>query len=104
MAQQEIFGPMLSVLEPYSDLSSAIQRANNSNYGLGAGIFTEDMDVAWQAQKHLKAGNFWVNMYNLAIPQMPFSGFKQSGFSKETGQEAEQEYTRVKSVYQRFAN
>ena len=75
----------MSILHPFTSIDEAIDRANDSIYGLGAGIYSSNVDVINKCVSRFKAGNVWVNFYNLTAPQMPFSGYKQSGFSKEVG-------------------
>jgi aldehyde dehydrogenase (NAD+) len=97
IAKEEIFGPVMSVLK-FKDLDEAIKRANNTTYGLAAGIFTRDINRAFKAANQVKAGTFWVNTYNSFDTAQPFGGFKQSGIGRELGEYALQMYTEVKTV------
>lgn len=100
LAREEIFGPVLSVLAPFSTEQEAIRRANDSEFGLAAGVWTGDPDRAERVAGALQAGYIWINCYNAQHPSLPFAGFKQSGFGGcDLGEEAIwQEFTRPKSV------
>ncbi|RQH02313.1 aldehyde dehydrogenase family protein [Natrarchaeobius oligotrophus] len=97
IAREEIFGPVLSVI-PFSDREEAIEIANDSPYGLMAGIWTKNIDVAHDTAERLEYGMVSVNEYPVTFPQTPFGGYKQSGFGREQGTEAIREYTQVKNV------
>jgi aldehyde dehydrogenase (NAD+) len=94
---EEIFGPVLSVLK-YNDVNEAIRRANNSEYGLAAGVFTNNITNALKVAHNLKAGTVWVNCYNVFHMNTPFGGFKQSGFGRELGEGGIAAYSQNKSV------
>ncbi|KAI8388081.1 aldehyde dehydrogenase domain-containing protein [Radiomyces spectabilis] len=98
LARQEIFGPVLSILKPFRTIEEAIGRANNSPYGLAAGVFTKDYKRAHSIVPQLKAGVVWVNTYNLMPSFLPFGGVKMSGIGKDLGQAAMNEFTIEKSV------
>ncbi|GEK59928.1 betaine-aldehyde dehydrogenase [Marinococcus halophilus] len=98
IAKEEIFGPVVVVL-PYTSEEEVIQKANNTPYGLAAGIWTENIRSAHKIAHRLKAGTVWVNSYNLTDPATPFGGFKASGFGREMGSYALNNYTEVKSVW-----
>ena len=98
IAQEEIFGPVVSVI-PFRDVEDVVRQGNNVVYGLGAGIWTKDIQKAHKVAAALKAGTVWINMYNAVDPAMPFGGFKQSGIGREMGFEAIELYTEVKSVW-----
>lgn len=98
IAQEEIFGPVV-VTMPFDDLDEAIERANKSNFGLAAGLWTENLKNAHYVAEELKAGSVWVNCYNVTDPASPFGGYKQSGFGREMGSYALNNYTEVKSVW-----
>ena len=83
----------------FSDDAEAIQRANNTYYGLGAGIVTRDLTRAHYVARQLQAGNIWVNTYNLIPPGLPFGGSKQSGMGREGSLYALESYTEVKATY-----
>jgi aldehyde dehydrogenase (NAD+) len=98
IAKEEIFGPVISAL-PYEDLDDLIARANNSEYGLAAGVWTRDVANAHYIANKLRAGTVWVNCYNAFDAASPFGGFKQSGIGREMGSYALNNYTEVKSVW-----
>lgn len=97
IAREEIFGPVLSVIE-FVDRAEAIEIANDSPYGLMAGIWTTDLGTAHKAAESLDYGMISVNEYPVTQPQTPFGGFKQSGNGREQGTEAIHEYTQAKNV------
>ncbi|SRR5579883_2157037 len=98
IAQEEIFGPVVSVI-PFNDVEDVIRQGNNVSYGLGAGIWTNNLQKAHKVAAALKAGTVWVNTYGATDPALPFGGFKQSGIGREMGFEAIELYTEVKSVW-----
>jgi len=98
IAQEEIFGPVV-VAMPFKTVDEVIERANNSPFGLAAGVWTENLKTAHQIANRLKAGSVWINCYNLTDPASPFGGYKQSGFGREMGSYALNNYTEVKSVW-----
>lgn len=98
IAREEIFGPVLTVL-PFEDLDDVIRRANETFYGLAAGVWTGDLKKAIKVAHALKAGTVWVNGYNLLDATSPWGGYKQSGVGREMGSYALETYTEVKSVW-----
>jgi len=97
VARDEIFGPVLSVLE-YNDQDEAIHIANDTDFGLGAGVFTKDLKKAsWTASK-LEAGQVYVNKWFTGSHATPFGGYKQSGYSREKGIDALKAYVQIKNV------
>jgi len=98
IAQEEIFGPVLATLS-FEDVDDAIEIANNTIYGLAAGVWTRDVGKAHRFARDVQAGTVWVNTYNRYDPGSPFGGFKQSGFGRDLGEIALQEYTQTKSVW-----
>ncbi|WP_158734842.1 aldehyde dehydrogenase family protein [Alteribacillus sp. YIM 98480] len=98
IAKEEIFGPVVAAM-PFEDLDEVIERANNSNYGLAAGLWTENVKNAHYVADNLQAGTVWVNCYNVFDAASPFGGFKQSGSGREMGSYALDNYTEVKSVW-----
>ncbi|KAM8714740.1 hypothetical protein ACLKA7_001148 [Drosophila subpalustris] len=97
IAREEIFGPVQQLIR-FKKLDEVIERANNSDYGLAAGIFTKDLDKANYLVNGLRAGTVWVNTYNALAAQAPFGGYKMSGHGRENGEYALSNYTEVKSV------
>jgi len=98
IAREEIFGPVLTAL-PWKDVDDLVEKANDSEFGLSAGVWTNDIKQAHRAAAALKAGTVWVNCYNLIDPATPFGGFKQSGWGREHGRQAMELYSEVKSVW-----
>lgn len=98
IAKEEIFGPVIAAL-PYEDLDDVINRANNSEYGLAAGVWTKDIANAHYIASKLRAGTVWVNCYNAFDAASPFGGYKSSGIGREMGSYALDNYTEVKSVW-----
>jgi betaine-aldehyde dehydrogenase len=98
IAREEIFGPVMSVLV-FDTAEEVIERANQTSFGLAAGVFTRDLNRAHSVIAQLKAGTCWINTYNITPVEMPFGGMKQSGFGRENSVHAIQHYTQLKSVY-----
>ncbi|KAJ0178890.1 hypothetical protein K1T71_005665 [Dendrolimus kikuchii] len=97
IAKDEIFGPVQCILK-FETLDEVLERANNTEFGLAAGIFTKDLTTALQFSKHVEAGNVWINTYLPFAPQAPFGGFKDSGIGRENGLRCLEEYLEVKTV------
>jgi aldehyde dehydrogenase (NAD+) len=97
IARQEIFGPVMSVIA-FKDVDEVIARANSTNYGLAAGVWTHDIKKAHAVANAMRAGTVWVNCYHVLDTRAPFGGFKQSGIGRELGEYGLQEYTEVKTV------
>jgi aldehyde dehydrogenase (NAD+) len=98
VAQEEIFGPILTVI-PFEDDEAAIEVANQSEFGLVAGVFTSNIDRAMAAAERLRAGQVWVNSFGIGLDvEFPFGGYKQSGFGREKGLEALSAYSQVKNI------
>lgn len=97
IAREEIFGPVMQLLK-FSTLESAIERANKTHYGLAAGICTRDVGTALAAARDLEAGTVWINCYDNFDNAAPFGGYKESGWGREKGEYALQNYTEVKCV------
>jgi aldehyde dehydrogenase (NAD+) len=98
ISREEIFGPVLAAIE-FADLDEAIARANDTPYGLAAGVWTKDVKKAHYVARKLQAGTVWINTYNVYDTATPFGGYKQSGFGREMSAHALEHYTQVKSVW-----
>ena len=97
VVKEEIFGPVVTAT-PFSDMNEIINRANDTVYGLAAGVWTRDVKKAHAVASKLKAGTVWINCYNVFDAALPFGGYKQSGWGREMGHEVLKNYTEVKSV------
>ncbi|XP_045418619.1 aldehyde dehydrogenase 1A1-like [Lemur catta] len=97
IAKEEIFGPVQQIMK-FKSVDDVIKRANNTHYGLAAGVFTKDLDKAITVSSALQAGTVWVNCYLMSSVQSPFGGFKMSGHGREMGEYGLHEYTEVKTV------
>jgi betaine-aldehyde dehydrogenase len=98
IVRDEVFGPVMTVLA-FDDEAEVIARANDTEFGLAAGVFTQDLTRAHQVIARLDAGTCWINQYNITPVEMPFGGVKASGIGRENGLAAIEHYTRIKSVY-----
>jgi len=98
LVQEEIFGPVAAVtaFDSYDEL---IERANSTQYGLAAGVWTRDIGKAHRYAHAVQAGTVWINGYGMIDPAAPFGGYKMSGFGREMGKEAIDLYTQVKTVW-----
>ena len=103
IAEQEIFGPVLSVLD-FEDEADVIARANATEFGLSAGVFTRDVSRAHRVIAQLQAGSCFINSYNDAPVEAPFGGSKRSGVGRENSKAAISHYSQVKSVYVRMGD
>jgi betaine-aldehyde dehydrogenase len=98
IAREEIFGPVMSVLV-FDDEDEAIARANDTEFGLSAGVFTRDIARGHRVIGQLKAGSCWINNYNLAPSEIAFGGFRKSGIGRENSIEALRVYSQLKTIY-----
>ena len=98
IVREEIFGPVMSVLE-FDSEEDVVARANATEFGLAAGVFTNDLTRAHRVIARLQAGTCWINHYNVTPIELPFGGFKMSGLGRENGRAAVEHYTQLKSVY-----
>lgn len=98
IVKEEIFGMVMAIL-PFSTEDEVISRANNTNFGLAAGVFTQDIQRGHRMVQQLDAGVTWINNYNLAPIQLPWGGYKQSGIGRENGVGGIESWTQLKSVY-----
>jgi len=97
IATDEIFGPVVSVL-PFDSFDEVVERANNTSYGLAAGVWTTNLEKAHLYARKVKAGTIWVNTYHVVDTSTPFGGFKMSGQGRENGEAALDHYTETKTV------
>ncbi len=97
-SREELFGPVLSAFR-FTDEADAIRAANDTEYGLAAGLFTRDGSRSLRVMRQLRAGIVWINTYRAVSPIAPFGGYKSSGFGREAGQESLLDYTRTKTVW-----
>ncbi|MBS0377516.1 MAG: betaine-aldehyde dehydrogenase [Proteobacteria bacterium] len=103
IVRQEIFGPVMSVLE-FEDEAEVVARANATDFGLSAAVFTQDLTRAHRVIAQLEAGTCWINHYNITPIELPFGGVKLSGLGRENGRAALEHYTQLKSVYVALAD
>jgi betaine-aldehyde dehydrogenase len=98
VVREEIFGPVMTVLS-FDDEDEVVRRANATEYGLAAGVFTRDLQRGHRVIARLEAGTCWLNHYNVTPIELPFGGVKRSGLGRENGKAAIEHYTQLKSVY-----
>jgi (Z)-2-((N-methylformamido)methylene)-5-hydroxybutyrolactone dehydrogenase len=103
IAKEEVFGPVLSIIG-FEDEAEAIRLANDTIYGLAAGVWTKDMGCAIRMASALKAGTVWINTYRMIGYMMPFGGMKHSGIGRESGMESIREFLETKSVWLSYSN
>lgn len=103
IVREEIFGPVVCAT-PFDDddLEMLAREANNTEYGLGASVWTRDLGIAHKMARKIKAGTVWINSHLPNDVALPFGGYKQSGFGREMGYEAIELYTQVKTVATRL--
>lgn len=98
IAQEEIFGPVISAI-PFDDIEEVITRGNRTSFGLGSGVWTQDVSKAHKMARALRAGSVWINCYQAMDPAVPFGGYKMSGYGRESGKQHVEEYLNVKAVW-----
>jgi phenylacetaldehyde dehydrogenase len=101
VVQEEIFGPVVAAI-PFDDPEELLPRANDTVYGLAAGVWTKDISKAHRLAANLRAGTVWVNCYNIFDAALPFGGYKQSGWGREMGKDVLELYTQTKAVCTRI--
>jgi len=97
IAKEEIFGPVMSIMK-FKDIDDVVKRANTTNYGLGAAVFTKDVSKVHSLASKLRAGTIYVNTYDVFDAALPFGGFKFSGIGRELGSYGLENYIEVKTV------
>jgi acyl-CoA reductase-like NAD-dependent aldehyde dehydrogenase len=98
IAREEIFGPVMSVI-PFDTEDDAIRIANDTEYGLAAGVWSRDLGRAHRASQAIRAGTVWVNTYQRVYPSVPYGGLKQSGYGRALGEASLDCFTHLKSVW-----
>jgi acyl-CoA reductase-like NAD-dependent aldehyde dehydrogenase len=96
--RDEVFGPVVTVT-PFDTEDEALALANDTRYGLSAGVWTADIGRAVRAARNIRAGTVWLNAYGSIRPEVPFGGFGESGLGRELGAHALEAYTELKSVF-----
>lgn len=97
LIQKEIFGPVITV-QSFEDEAEALRLANGTRYGLGSSVWTRDLATAMRVSSRISAGTVWVNTHNVLVTEMPFGGYKQSGYGRDFGVQSVEEYTQTKHV------
>jgi len=99
--REEIFGPVVAAI-PFDDPDEIVPVANDTNYGLAAGVFTRDINKASRTAQRLRAGTVWINTYHVFDAAMPFGGYKESAWGREMGDQVLENYLETKSVITRL--
>ena len=97
IAREEVFGPVLSVLT-FESIEKALHIANNTPYGLSAGVWSASIDTCMSVARGVRSGTVWVNTFMEGYPELPFGGYKQSGLGRELGKRAVEDYTEEKTI------
>ncbi|RWH36715.1 MAG: aldehyde dehydrogenase family protein, partial [Mesorhizobium sp.] len=97
IAREEVFGPVLSVLT-FESIEEALRIANNTPYGLSAGVWSASIDTCMSVARNVRSGTVWVNTFMEGYPELPFGGYKQSGLGRELGKRAVEDYTEEKTI------
>ena len=96
--QEEVFAPV-AIINKFSKIEEAIEMANRSSFALAASVWSKDVAAAEEIAAKIVAGTVWINTYGMFYNELPYGGFKQSGFGKELGEEGFLEYTRLKNIF-----
>jgi phenylacetaldehyde dehydrogenase len=102
VVKEEIFGPVVTAM-PFTDPEELIPRANDSEYGLAAAVWTRDISKDHRTAENLRAGTVWINCYNIFDASLPFGGYKQSGWGREMGHDVLNNYTQTKAICTKLA-
>jgi phenylacetaldehyde dehydrogenase len=102
VVREEIFGPVVTAM-PFTDPEEILPRANDSEYGLAAAVWTRDISKAHRTAEHLRVGTVWINCYNIFDAALPFGGYKQSGWGREMGHDVLNNYTQTKAICTKLA-
>jgi acyl-CoA reductase-like NAD-dependent aldehyde dehydrogenase len=97
IAREEVFGPVLPVLT-FESIEKALHIANNTLYGLSAGVWSANIDTCMTVARGVRSGTVWVNTFMEGYPELPFGGYKQSGLGRELGRRAAEDYTEEKTI------
>ncbi len=97
IVREEVFGPVVTVT-PFDTVDDAVRLANDTDFGLAASVWSQNLSHVHRVVPRLKAGIVWVNTHNMLDPNLPFGGFKQSGYGRELGRAALEQFTELKSV------
>jgi len=97
IVREEVFGPVVTVM-PFDDVDEAVRLANQSEFGLAASVWSQNLSLVHRVIPRLKAGIVWVNTHNMLDSNLPFGGYKQSGYGRELGRAAIEQFTELKSV------
>ena len=98
IAREEIFGPVISAM-PFDTVEEVVGRGNATQYGLGSGVWTRDINNALKVSNGLRTGSVWINCYQVMDPAVPFGGYKMSGYGRESGTEHMEEFLQTKAVW-----
>jgi aldehyde dehydrogenase (NAD+) len=98
IAREEIFGPVIAAI-PFDGVDEVVRRANDTPFGLGSGVWTKDLSKAHRLARAVRAGSVWVNCYQVMDANVPFGGYKMSGYGRESGREHLEEFLITKAVW-----
>ncbi|OLY79134.1 Phenylacetaldehyde dehydrogenase, partial [Smittium mucronatum] len=98
IATEEVFGPVLAILDPFDNLDDVISALSKSEFGLTASIFSSNTKSINKFKRSIRAGTIWINTHNYVFPDLPFGGFKKSGIGREMGSESITSYTTTRAI------